>query len=202
MRRVTGSGWYSVLAALGPVLIPGMLFRNYMAFLAMLNMLALLQAYVFEQPTKRRQILWMTGAGAVLGLTYLMRIDLGAFFTLITAGLIVLYPFGLRGALARRMRACERWGHLHRGDVLRHARAVLSRRRKARIFSRFRESVHQLDRYGALSRFPGNGEAGLASARTDAGCRNSPDRNGTHPDADTKARNRDVDSEGYLQKRC
>jgi hypothetical protein len=69
-----------------------------------LNMLALLQAYVFEQPTKCRQILWMTGAGAVLGLTYLMRIDLGTFFTLITAGLIALYPFGLRETFARRLR--------------------------------------------------------------------------------------------------
>ena len=181
VRRVTGSGWYSVLAALGPVLIPGMLFRNYMAFLAMLNMLALLQAYVFEQPTKRRQILWMTGAGAVLGLTYLMRIDLGAFFTLITAGLIALYPFGLRGSLCAQVATCECWGHLHCGDVLRDPRAVLSRRREARIFSRVRESIYQLDRYGALSRFPGNGEAGLASARTDAGCRNSRRRNGSPP---------------------
>jgi hypothetical protein len=103
VRRVTGSGWYSTLAALGPVLIPGMLFRNYMAFLPMLNMLALLQAYVFQQPTTRRQILWMAGAGAVLGLTYLMRIDLGTFFTIMTAGLIALYPFGLRRAFARRL---------------------------------------------------------------------------------------------------
>ena len=73
-----------------------MIFRNYMAFLAMLNMLALLQAYVFEQPTRLRQVLWMAVAGGVLGLTYLMRIDLGAFFTLMTVGLIVLFPFGRR----------------------------------------------------------------------------------------------------------
>ena len=89
--------------------------------------------------------------------------------------------------LCAQVATCECWGHLHCGDVLRDARAVLSRRREARIFSRFRESIHQLDRYGALSRFPGNGEADLAPARTDAGYRNSPDLNGTHPDADTKA---------------
>ena len=93
VRRVTGAGWFSILAALGPVLIPGMIFRNYMAFLAMLNMLVLLQAYVFEQPSKLRQILWMVAAGASLGLTFLMRIDLGTFFTVISAGLIVLFPF-------------------------------------------------------------------------------------------------------------
>jgi hypothetical protein len=96
VRRVTGSGWFSILAALGPVLIPGMIFRNYMAFLAMLNMLVLLQAYVFEQPSKLRQVFWMVAAGISLGLTFLMRIDLGTFFTLITAGLIVLFPFGRR----------------------------------------------------------------------------------------------------------
>ena len=96
VRRVTGSGWFSILAALSPVLIPGMIFRNYMAFLAMLNMLVLLQAYVFEQPSKLRQILWMVAAGISLGLTFLMRIDLGTFFTVITAGLIVLFPFGRR----------------------------------------------------------------------------------------------------------
>ena len=36
-RRVTSCGWYSVLTALGPVLIPGMIFRNYMPFLAVVE---------------------------------------------------------------------------------------------------------------------------------------------------------------------
>ncbi len=103
VRRVTGSGWFSILAALGPVLIPGMIFRNYMAFLAMLNMLVLVQAYVFEQPSKLRQIFWMAAAGISLGLTYLMRIDLGAFFTVMNAGLIVLFPFGRREGLGRNL---------------------------------------------------------------------------------------------------
>ena len=103
VRRVTGSGWFSILAALGPVLIPGMIFRNYMAFLATLNMLVLLQAYVFEQPSKLRQILWMVAAGISLGLTFLMRIDLGTFFSVITAGLIVLFPFGQRQGVGRSL---------------------------------------------------------------------------------------------------
>ena len=96
VRSATSSGWFSILAAAGPVLIPGMIFRNYMAFLAMLNMLVLLQAYVLEQPSKLRRIFWMVAASICLGLTFLMRIDLGMFFTVITAGLIVLFPFGRR----------------------------------------------------------------------------------------------------------
>ena len=109
VRRVTGSGWFATLAALGPVLIPGMIFRNYMGFLAMLNMLMLLQAYVFEQRTVRGQRGWMAAAGAALGLTFLVRIDLGTFFAVITLGLIVLYPLGKRGEFAIRVRHAV-WG--------------------------------------------------------------------------------------------
>ncbi len=104
VRRVTGSGWFATLAALGPVLIPGMLFRNYMAFLAMLNMLTLLQAYVFPQRTPLRQWLWIAAAGLALGLTFLIRIDVAAFFSVITLGLLVLFPLGFRGDFLRRAR--------------------------------------------------------------------------------------------------
>jgi hypothetical protein len=48
----------------------------------MLNMLALLQAYLFEEVAKWRQLLWIAGTGAVVGLTYVMRIDLGTFLAL------------------------------------------------------------------------------------------------------------------------
>jgi hypothetical protein len=44
-----------------------MMFRNYMGFLAVLNMLCLLQAYVFEQPGRWRQLVWMVLAGIALG---------------------------------------------------------------------------------------------------------------------------------------
>lgn len=93
-RKVSGRGWFGVLAALGPVLIPGMIFRNYMGFLTVLNMLCLLQAYVFEQRTRIGQLAWMVAAGLALGLTYLIRIEIGIFFSVMAAGLLVLYPFG------------------------------------------------------------------------------------------------------------
>ena len=97
VRKISKAGWFAVLTALGPVLIPGMMFRNYMGFLAVLNMICLLQAYVFEQPGRWRQLIWMALAGIAVGITYLFRIDLGAFFTLILLGLAMLYLFGKRG---------------------------------------------------------------------------------------------------------
>jgi len=103
-RRVTGSGWFSTLVALGPVLMPGMIFRNYMAFWPMLNMLMLLEAYVFEQPNARRRWLWIAGAGVTLGLTFLTRIDLGEFFLVIMLGLLGLYPPGKSGEFPARLR--------------------------------------------------------------------------------------------------
>jgi hypothetical protein len=104
VRKISKTGWFAFLTALGPVLIPGMMFRNYMGFLAVLNMLCLLQAYVFEQPGRWRQLVWMALAGIAVGITYLFRIDLGAFFTLIVLGLAVLYCFGKRGESGSRCR--------------------------------------------------------------------------------------------------
>lgn len=104
VRRVTGSGLFSVLVAVCPVLIPGMMFRNYMGFLAVLNMLCLLNAWVFEQRTRRRQFVWMAISGAAVGVTYLVRIDLGAFFTVMLVGLAALFPFGKEGAVSSRLK--------------------------------------------------------------------------------------------------
>lgn len=92
VRRVTGRGWYAVLVALGPLLVPGMMFRNYMGFMAVLNMLCLVNAFLLVQPVRWKKWAWFVAAGCGLGLTYLIRIDVGAFFTIIALGLAVLYP--------------------------------------------------------------------------------------------------------------
>ena len=201
VRRLTGSGWFSVVGALGPVLIPGMIFRNYMAFLAMLNMLALLEAYVFEQPTRRKQILWMAAAGFALGLTYLIRIDLGAFFTLMTAGLLALYPFGLRRAFAPRLRIAGA------GAILAvvmfcamHAPFYLDalRRGYADAFVAQYTSWIGLVRYLATQEIAKpvlNRPAPAAAAET------RPAKAEPTPTPAPRPRDRDVDSDGYLQKR-
>lgn len=103
MRRATGLGFLSVGVAALVVLIPGMIFRNYMPFLGLLNMYLFLQAYVFRHKAPAFRLVWMAVAGAGLGLTYLIRVDLGLFFTIILLGLAVLGPFVFPGRLWQRI---------------------------------------------------------------------------------------------------
>lgn len=119
LRRATRLGVLSVGVAALVVLIPGMIFRNYMPFLGLLNIYLLLQAYVFQQKSVGRQILWMVSAGLGVGLTYLIRVDLGLFFTIIMLGLGILAPVILPGKVLRLV------GLSSLGTVLALAAAVL-----------------------------------------------------------------------------
>ncbi len=68
LRRATRLGVLSVGVAALIVLIPGMIFRNYMPFLGLLNMYLLLQAYVFRHRSARARLIWMAIAGWGLAL--------------------------------------------------------------------------------------------------------------------------------------
>ena len=98
----TRSAWFSAVPALMVILVPGMIFRNYLPFLGVLNAFLLTRAFVVRRESSRKTFAWMLAAGAGLGLTFLFRIDLGIFYTLIFSGLAVLYPLGERGQLMRR----------------------------------------------------------------------------------------------------
>lgn len=100
----TRSAWFSAVPALMAILVPGMIFRNYMPFLGVLNAFLLTRAFVLRRESSRKTLLWMLAAGAGLGFTFLFRIDLGIFCTLIFLGLALLYPFGERGRFLRRGR--------------------------------------------------------------------------------------------------
>ena len=101
VRRVTRLGWLALGVGLLIVAIPGMQFRNYMGLLPLLNVWALLNAFVLRD-TQRRW-LWFAIAGLALGLTFLVRIDLGVFFSAIYAGSAALYPLGVRGEFWKRI---------------------------------------------------------------------------------------------------
>ena len=102
VRRVTGLGWYALGVGLLVLAIPGMMFRNYMGVLTLGNAWVLLHAFVLPSARGAKRWVWFGIAGLVLGLTWLVRIDVGFFFTVIYAGLAVLYPLGVRGEFFKR----------------------------------------------------------------------------------------------------
>lgn len=98
----TRNAWFSAIPALLVILVPGMMFRNYMPFLGVLNAFLLTRAFVIWRDSSLKSFAWMLASGAGLGLTYLFRIDLGIFCTVIFSGLAVLYPFGEQAGFFRR----------------------------------------------------------------------------------------------------
>jgi len=103
VRRVTGQAWLALGCGVLVILLPGMLFRNYMGFLPVLNGFVLLSAFVFEASTPARRFGWYMVAGLALGLTFLTRIDVGVFFLPIYVGVGVLWPLAVRGRFWRRI---------------------------------------------------------------------------------------------------
>jgi hypothetical protein len=104
VRRVTGLAWAALATGVLMVLMPSSIFRNYLGFIGILAATVLLRGYVLEAGSARRQIAWMAAAGAGLSVCYLIRIEPSLLITVVWAGLAVLYPFGERGAFARRLR--------------------------------------------------------------------------------------------------
>ncbi|GAB4179965.1 MAG: hypothetical protein Fur0032_20750 [Terrimicrobiaceae bacterium] len=89
--RVAGSGILALATGIVLVLIPGMLFRNYMGLLPVANQLAMVSAFLL--PGARGltgRVLGIAASGAVLGLTYLVRIEVGLLLTVIWLGLFAV----------------------------------------------------------------------------------------------------------------
>jgi hypothetical protein len=89
--KSTGRAWASFLAAILVLVIPGQMFRNYMAFVAVVNMALFLSAYVLPSRGICRRLSWMAACGVMLGVTYLIRIDVGVFLSFVLLGLIFLF---------------------------------------------------------------------------------------------------------------
>ncbi len=83
----------ATLAGLLALILPGQLFRNYMAFLVMLNLALFLKAFLSPHTTILRRFSWIGAAGFAISFTFLVRIDLGFFLGLIFLGLTLLFPW-------------------------------------------------------------------------------------------------------------
>lgn len=91
--QISRRTWLALLAGTIVLILPGQLFRNYMAFIVMLNMAFFLKAYPLPCQKNIYRFFWMLAAGFSLGLALLIRVDVGFFLAIILFGLIIIFPF-------------------------------------------------------------------------------------------------------------
>jgi hypothetical protein len=104
VKKTTGQAWLALLAGGLMILMPGAMFRNYMGFIGTLASFALVFGYVVPASTHLRQCLWMAFCGAALSICFLIRIEPSLLIAVVWIGLVILYPIGIRGAFARRLK--------------------------------------------------------------------------------------------------
>jgi hypothetical protein len=121
IERVSRRAWLAFLVGALLVLVPGMTFKNYMPLLAVANIFCLVHFALARQSLggapdeaagDRRAWRWIIVGGILLGLTFLIRVDLGIFVTVLWLGGMVIDGFGppkSRGA---------RWKQIIAGPLL------------------------------------------------------------------------------------
>lgn len=96
VRKVTRREWLAILIGLVLVIFPGSQFKNYIPMLCVANTLALVTAALGSGISAagfwRRIVL----GGIVLGITFLVRIDIGYLFSVIWLGFVFLRLFDHR----------------------------------------------------------------------------------------------------------
>ena len=105
VHAATRRAWLAMVTGMLLVLVPGMIFRNYMGLIGVLSMLVLLKAYVLPAGSERSRFRWMLAAGAAMSLCFLLRIEPSLLLTVVWLGLAVLYPLGSRQDFRPRLRA-------------------------------------------------------------------------------------------------
>jgi hypothetical protein len=86
LRRLDAPLWLSMLQAILVILVTGQYYKGYIPFLVLANLLAL-TFFLTSQKKLRTAII----GGVLLGTSYLVRIDLGLFFTVIWCVVVVLH---------------------------------------------------------------------------------------------------------------
>lgn len=102
VTRVTGSRWWGMATGLLLVVFPGSQFKDYIPLAEAANTACIIH-FIFTDPTLRRR--WFGAAvlgGVVLGLTFLVRVELGYFFSVVWLLLLVISLLDRRAAIAAR----------------------------------------------------------------------------------------------------
>jgi hypothetical protein len=95
LRRLDAPLWLAFIQGLAVISITGQYYKAYIPFLVLSNLFAITLFL-----TSQRKALLSIGAGLLLGTTYLIRVDIGIFFTPIWFGVILLHAV----LLHRRLR--------------------------------------------------------------------------------------------------
>jgi hypothetical protein len=102
VTRVTGSRWFGFATGLLLVVFPGSQFKDYIPLAEAANAACLIH-FIYTDPKSRGKWFGATLlAGVVLGLTFLVRVELGYFFSAIWLLLLMVSLFDRRAAMAAR----------------------------------------------------------------------------------------------------
>jgi hypothetical protein len=77
--RSIGKPKIAFLGGLAVILMPGVIGRNYMGLIGVVGMLVILVVFILPPEKTLHRFFWMIGAGVSISLTWLIRIDLGFF---------------------------------------------------------------------------------------------------------------------------
>ena len=89
LNRAGRQPWIAFAVALLCLLVPGMIFKNYIPLLVIANSFLLMRA-ALTAPGSARSYGNVIAGGLLVGITFLIRIDLGIFFTALWLGLHLL----------------------------------------------------------------------------------------------------------------
>ncbi len=104
VSRVSGRRWLGLSVGLLLVVLPGSQFKNYIPLAEAANTACIFAVLAVLPAVSRRWLLTVGLAGVVLGLTFLVRVELGIFFTVIWLGLLGLLLLDSRLVKIQRLR--------------------------------------------------------------------------------------------------
>src|ERR1700751_4663932 len=112
LRRLDAPLWLAVIQGMMVISINGQYFKAYIPFLGLPNLFAITLFL-----TSQRKALASLGAGILLGTTYLIRIDIGMFYTIVWLFVILLHAILVNRRLRVNLMAA---GYLAIGAVVIH----------------------------------------------------------------------------------
>ena len=104
VARVSGRRWLGLSVGLLLVVLPGSQFKNYIPLAEAANTACLFAALAVLPAVSRRWLLAVGLGGVVLGLAFLVRVEIGIFFTVIWLGLLGLLLLDSRLVKMQRLR--------------------------------------------------------------------------------------------------